>query len=85
MFPAYVGGRVSRLCVEVKGESVATHAPKDAEAIMGEALNTLKGVEAPKVTDALRTLFKTLLNHYHEELSNLDNETEELIHGMMRG
>ncbi len=85
VLPAYIGGKVSKLCVEVRDESVAIHAPRDAEAIMGEALNTLKGVEAPKVTDALRTLFKTLLSHYHEELSNLDNETEELIHGMMRG
>ncbi len=85
VFPTYVGGKVGRLCVEVKEESLLIHAPKDAEVIMSEALKSLKSVEAPSLLNALRTLFKVLLSHYHEELSTLDNETEELIHGMMRG
>lgn len=69
----------------MRGESLVIHAPKDAGTIMNEALNTLKSAEGPTILDALRTLFKALLSHYHEELSTLDNETEELIHGMMRG
>ncbi len=84
-FPTYSEGKVGRLCLEITGNHVTAHAPEELAEAVREAVKALGGEGGAGVPEALRALFKSLLSRYHEHLSNLDNETEELIHGMMRG
>ncbi len=85
IFPVYYSGGLRRFCLAVDRDFVESFSPDKLRELILDIIDGLKGKKSVSVVNTLVALFKTLIGYYHEELSKLDTNVEELIHRVMKG
>jgi magnesium transporter len=71
--------------VELRDNIIESYSSKHLKQLIVEIMDLLKNREKLDVFAVLNTLHKTLLSHYHEELSKADHEIEDIINKVMAG
>ncbi|RLG89504.1 MAG: hypothetical protein DRO16_03920, partial [Thermoprotei archaeon] len=83
--PVYYSGSLRRLCIELFDNKIITYSSEKIGELIDEIAMNTKTFTKPSVKEVLRLIFKTLLNNYHMELTEIDNTIENTIHKIMRG
>ena len=83
--PVYYSGSLRRLCIELFNSKIITYSSEKLGELLHEIARNTKTLTKPSVEEVLRLIFKTLLNNYHMELTEIDNTIENTIHKIMRG
>ncbi|WFO75004.1 magnesium transporter [Desulfurococcaceae archaeon MEX13E-LK6-19] len=84
-FPIAVMGRLHSLCIEVSEDSLKTYGSREVEKLIYESMSDV--VKSKEITPrkCLKSLFSTLIGHYHKELADLDHSIEISINKIIEG
>ncbi len=82
-FPVTVMGRLHSLCIEVSEDSLKTYGSREIEKLIRESMSDV--VQSKEITPrkCLKSLFSTLIGHYHKELADLDHSIETSINKIL--
>lgn len=86
VFPIYYEGSIRRFCLEIGGDDkLKTYSIAKLSEFIGSIMNTFTGVEGVGVRVVVERFFRLLMGMYHEHLTMLDNEIENIINKIMKG